>query len=206
MSDGAKPLTISRTSSDEYFVDDDPDFLEALLRAKLSGDVPECSEGSSLKLEEKVEETKQVAGIYESLKRKRSVSPDPNMPASQSQDSSRINGTDLDVYGASRFGHFGEYMRRKRAKLQIQNTHLQRTDEDSKKSAIFRGLAIYVSLLAKFTLPYHSIGSAQKINGWTDPSLQVLRQLIVQHGGVFHAYLDKKSLVFVFSPSSLLSK
>jgi DNA repair protein REV1 len=162
MSDGAKPLTISRTSSDEYVVDDDPDFLEALLQAKLSGDISECSEGSSLKLREKVEETKQVAtipGIHESLKRKRSVSLDSNIPASQPQDSSQVNESNLDVYGASRFGHFGEYMRRKRAKLQIQNTHLERTDEDSKKSTIFRGLAIYVSLLAKIALPCHSISS-----------------------------------------------
>ena len=37
----------------------------------------------------------------------------------------------------------------------------------------------------------------QQINGWTEPSVQDLRKMIVQHGGIFHAYLDKKSLVYV---------
>ena len=27
--------------------------------------------------------------------------------------------------------------------------------------------------------------------------MQDLRKMIVQHGGIFHAYLDKKSLVYV---------
>ncbi|KAI6046688.1 hypothetical protein EDC04DRAFT_2557680 [Pisolithus marmoratus] len=65
-------------------------------------------------------------------------------------------------------------MHRKRAKLQIQNTSLEGTSDA--KSDIFRGLAIY-------------------INGWTRPSVQELRKLIVTHGGVFQPYLDKKSLV-----------
>ncbi|KAJ3517687.1 hypothetical protein NMY22_g13908 [Coprinellus aureogranulatus] len=41
---------------------------------------------------------------------------------------------------------------------------------------IFKGLSIY-------------------INGWTQPSVQELRQLIVEHGGVFQPYLDNKGLV-----------
>ncbi|KAI0317485.1 hypothetical protein OF83DRAFT_1283395 [Amylostereum chailletii] len=80
---------------------------------------------------------------------------------------------DDHTYGAAHFGEFGEYMRRKRAKLQVQNTALE--DGDG-KSALFKGLAIY-------------------INGRTEPSIQDLRKLIVDHGGVFHAYLDKKALV-----------
>ena len=47
---------------------------------------------------------------------------------------------DDEVYGASHFGQFGEYMRRKRAKLQIQNAALAQTED----SGIFRGLSIYV--------------------------------------------------------------
>jgi DNA repair protein REV1 len=47
---------------------------------------------------------------------------------------------DDEVYGASHFGQFGEYMRRKRAKLQIQNAVLAQTED----SGIFRGLSIYV--------------------------------------------------------------
>ncbi|KAF8626302.1 hypothetical protein AX15_004972 [Amanita polypyramis BW_CC] len=82
---------------------------------------------------------------------------------------------DDNVYGPSHFGQFGEYMRRKRAKLQIQNTALAQSD-DAKNSGIFNGLSIY-------------------INGWTEPSVQELRQLIVQNGGIYQPYLDRKSLV-----------
>ncbi|KZV71579.1 DNA repair protein [Peniophora sp. CONT] len=78
-----------------------------------------------------------------------------------------------DIYGAAHFGDFGEYMRRKRAKLQIQNTEL---DEGTERNQIFRGVSIY-------------------INGRTKPSVQELRKLIVDYGGVFQAYLDKKALV-----------
>lgn len=35
------------------------------------------------------------------------------------------------------------------------------------------------------------------MNGWTNPSVQDIRRLLVQHGGVFHPYLDKKSIVYV---------
>ncbi|KIL68526.1 hypothetical protein M378DRAFT_184959 [Amanita muscaria Koide BX008] len=80
---------------------------------------------------------------------------------------------DIDIYGASHFGQFGEYMRRKRAKLQIQNATLTQPGEDT---VLFRGLSIH-------------------INGWTQPSVQELRQLIVQNGGIYLPYLDKKSLV-----------
>lgn len=34
-----------------------------------------------------------------------------------------------------------------------------------------------------------------QINGWTEPSVQDLRQLIIKFGGIYHPYLDKKSLV-----------
>ncbi|KAF8126581.1 hypothetical protein EV363DRAFT_1525686 [Boletus edulis] len=83
---------------------------------------------------------------------------------------------DESVYGASRFGHFGEYMRRKRAKLQIQNASMDTEGSGEEKSNIFKGISIYV-------------------NGWTKPSVQDIRRLLLQHGGVFHPYLDKKSTV-----------
>lgn len=35
------------------------------------------------------------------------------------------------------------------------------------------------------------------MNGWTKPSVQDIRRLLVQHGGVFHPYLDLKSIVYV---------
>lgn len=58
-----------------------------------------------------------------------------------------ISEEDGDIYGASRFGHFGEYMRRKRAKLQIQNVSVVGTEASSEgKSDIFKGISVYVRL------------------------------------------------------------
>lgn len=37
--------------------------------------------------------------------------------------------------------------------------------------------------------------SAMQINGYTTPSVQVLREMITKNGGEFHAYLDNKHLV-----------
>ena len=52
---------------------------------------------------------------------------------------------DSDTYGASRFGGFGEYMRRKRAKLQIQNTEMGDTPAViDLTSKLFSGLSIHV--------------------------------------------------------------
>lgn len=51
------------------------------------------------------------------------------------------------VYGAAKFGGFGEYMFRKRAKLQIQNQGLEgegATESDGRKP-IFKGVSVYVS-------------------------------------------------------------
>lgn len=48
-----------------------------------------------------------------------------------------------DIYGASHYGQFGEYMRRKRAKLQIQNAAIVQS-ENAADSDIFKGLSIYV--------------------------------------------------------------
>ncbi|KAG8809527.1 deoxycytidyl transferase, partial [Serendipita sp. 399] len=76
-----------------------------------------------------------------------------------------------DIYGASSFGGYGQYMSRKRAKLQIQNATMSKI-----QSTVLRGVQIY-------------------INGHTEPSAQVLREIIVSNGGIFHAYLTNKSLV-----------
>lgn len=59
---------------------------------------------------------------------------------------------DSDTYGAASFGGFGEYMARKRAKLQVQNQTLTSESELETISNIFRGVAIYVrcDLAAKF--------------------------------------------------------
>lgn len=55
-----------------------------------------------------------------------------------------------DTYGPSKFGNFGQYMSRKRAKLQIQNAELDVCDERSSRKGIFHGLQIYVRFLINF--------------------------------------------------------
>ena len=54
---------------------------------------------------------------------------------------------DSDTYGASRFGGFGEYMRRKRAKLQVQNAEMGGSTPVviAPTNKLFSGLSIHVS-------------------------------------------------------------
>ncbi|RDB19284.1 DNA repair protein rev1 [Hypsizygus marmoreus] len=159
----------SQSNSSDYFEEDDSAFLEALETAVLPGDV---------KLEDKdnesPDESQELAPpppSQPSLKRRR-------LEAFEERSKSRQDQVqDEAIYGASHFGDFGEYMRRKRAKLQIQNAEIEDDDGDSaSESRIFQGLAIY-------------------INGYTQPSVQELRGLIVKCGGIFQPYLDKKSIV-----------
>jgi DNA repair protein REV1 len=133
----------SLTSENEYF-NDSPAFLQALQDIVLPGDsqTPRASP---------THDENRTKSVYESTKRPHSPSSSPATP--QQHDDDQNNGAstsytdNADIYGPSRFGEFGEYMRRKRAKLQIQNTQFDsegNSDADD-KSRIFRGLAIYVS-------------------------------------------------------------
>ena len=146
-----KPLSrsLSRGSSD-LFEPDDPDFLQTLLHMKLPGDVltppprvvsPPCEVSES----ERVVDNPDARNTR---KRPRSTSPcNPDEIDTQELEYD-LSEADSDTYGASRFGGFGEYMRRKRAKLQIQNTQMALTDTmPTSASTIFRGLAIYVSVI-----------------------------------------------------------
>ncbi|KIO32567.1 hypothetical protein M407DRAFT_18608 [Tulasnella calospora MUT 4182] len=146
----------------ELWGSEDPDYLEALVNYTFSSEKKSPSVGT---------------------KRKRTASPEPESdvnptlftgprPPKETVSSKNENY----VYGAANFGGFGEYMFRKRAKLQIQNVQLADEDEGTKKPQIFKGVAIYV-------------------NGFTDPPFQDLREMIMAYGGVFHAYLDRKSMV-----------
>lgn len=67
-----------------------------------------------------------------------------------------ITETDEAVYGASRFGHFGEYMRRKRAKLQIQNASMDTDTGGEGKSDIFKGISVYVRACILLHMPGRS--------------------------------------------------
>ena len=76
-------------------------------------------------------------------------------------------------------------MRRK--KLKLQNLDAEIRSQSSDKPQIFRGIVAHV-------------------NGYTQPSLNDLHKLIVQHGGGFQQYLDGKTAVTHIIASSLTPK
>ncbi|CAE6437156.1 unnamed protein product [Rhizoctonia solani] len=198
--------TLSQSS--DYF-DDDPDFSTAL--ATLDDSV---LFGSQLltcidNVYDNFDEDTGASGaqpLSQGRKRQRSLTPtsgpensqeEPSASSSRSdRQSSTLKPTNLtigtlslnsvvtpvtpakapDTYHASKFGEFGDYFRRKRAKLQNQNADLGTQDNRLTQSKIFKSLAIYIT-------------------GRTVPSLQILRSLILHHGGQFHAYLDRKEMV-----------
>jgi hypothetical protein len=84
-------------------------------------------------------------------KRAYSVSSDDEHPEQahspvHSPDRDTSSYLDSDTYGASRFGGFGEYMRRKRAKLQVQNAEMGSSTPVviAPTSKLFSGLSIHV--------------------------------------------------------------
>lgn len=91
--------------------------------------------------EESSQELEPPPATQPSLKRRR-------LEAFEERERLANNPQDDDIYGASRFGGYGEYMRRKRAKLQIQNATIHSMDASG--SGIFTGLSIYVSINIDF--------------------------------------------------------
>ncbi|KAF1963840.1 DNA repair protein [Byssothecium circinans] len=92
---------------------------------------------------------------------------------------------DGEEYGGSKFGGFGDYFRRKKIKLQNLDADIRSQAGD--KPQIFKGIVAHV-------------------NGYTQPSLNDLHTLIVQHGGGFMQYLDGKTTVTHIIASSLTPK
>ena len=92
---------------------------------------------------------------------------------------------DGEEYGGSKFGGFSDYFRRKKIKLQNLDADLRLQSSD--KPAIFQGVVA-------------------QVNGYTQPSLNDLHTLIVQHGGGFMQYLDGKTTVTHIIASSLTPK
>ncbi|CAI7610477.1 unnamed protein product [Penicillium palitans] len=90
-----------------------------------------------------------------------------------------------EEYGASSFGGFGDYMRRKKIKLQNLDAEIRASAGDC--PPIFRGVVAHV-------------------NGYTQPSLQDLHRLIVSHGGGFLQYLDGKTAATHIIASALTPK
>ncbi|QRW26746.1 DNA repair protein REV1 [Rhizoctonia solani] len=202
------PIEKNLSQSSDYF-DDDPEFSKAL--ATLDESVLFGSQRLAC-IDNVYENFDEENGVSEprpssqSRKRQRSLTPAPEPENSQEghaisssgsgQQASTLDPQGLttstsswnsilapvtptktsDTYHASKFGEFGDYFRRKRAKLQNQNADLGTQDTRSTQSTIFKSLAIYIT-------------------GRTVPSLQILRSLILQYGGQFHAYLDRKEMV-----------
>lgn len=96
-----------------------------------------------------------------------------------------FQGEDGEEYEGSKFGGFSDYFRRKKQKLQ--NLDAQIRSEAVDKPQIFRGVVCHV-------------------NGYTQPSLNDLHTLIVQHGGGFLQYLDGKTMVTHIIASNLTPK
>ncbi|PWW73755.1 hypothetical protein C7212DRAFT_214769 [Tuber magnatum] len=88
-------------------------------------------------------------------------------------------------YEASKFGDYRGYSKNKRTKLQNSDAHLRSIVEDA--PPIFRGLVM-------------------SVNGYTNPSLIDLHRMIVQHGGMFLQYMDKKSNITHMIASNLTLK
>ncbi|KIX03604.1 uncharacterized protein Z518_07157 [Rhinocladiella mackenziei CBS 650.93] len=90
-----------------------------------------------------------------------------------------------EEYEASKFGGFADYMRRKKIKLQNLDVEIRSNSTD--KPPIFRGVVVHV-------------------NGYTQPSLNDLHNLVVSHGGGFLQYLDSKTAVTHVVASNLTPK
>lgn len=147
------PLTYSLSGSSDYF-DNDPDFLRALQEVALPGDVQQSPQQSAGASSSRSSPQEPPPSTQPSLKRRRSADEEDEegvthhrVISSIDQNQAKAGYLTPETYGASKFGDWGQYMSRKRAKLQVQNTEI---DEDSEevvqKSRIFRGLEIYVRL------------------------------------------------------------
>jgi len=129
---------MSQSNSSDYYQDDDSQFLEALGKAVLAGDLPQEVD------EEPERTTSQEFELPPATQKRKWIDvqeedtiPDSTPPAGQAADD--------DTYRASRFEGFGDYMRRKRAKLQIQNSEIAGESYERLNNQIFKGLSIYVS-------------------------------------------------------------
>lgn len=136
---------MSASQERELWGSDDPEYLEALANYSFSPENGPSTGGA---------------------KRKRSPSPElesdinPTLFTGPRPPKEVVSSKNENyVYGAASFGGFGEYMFRKRAKLQIQNDHLADEEEQAKKPSIFKGIAIYASH-PSFWLVYEPILNA----------------------------------------------
>lgn len=157
----------SQNSSFSQLFDSDPEFLEALANIPLTIEsvLPHLGASKSASNTVTVANQQPQNDLIKRPtpsnilgKRSRSSSPelqyihDLSADQAMSQTPSGLLGSrnkdskeqPFDVYGPSKFGGFGEYMVRKRAKLQNQNTAIH--EGDTSKPALFKGVQVYVSL------------------------------------------------------------
>ena len=90
-----------------------------------------------------------------------------------------------EEYESSKFGGFNDYFRRKKIKLQNRDANLRSSSANN--PPIFRGVVAHV-------------------NGYTQPSLNDIHNLIVSYGGGFMQYLDGKTTVTHIIASNLTPK
>ena len=139
--------TQDTTSSDYY--DNDPEFLKALTEAAIAGEAEQTPPAPHTPTHAR-SRAESTPGRVPTAKRARTPDSDEEgadlhgVLSSVHTGEDNVTYLDSHTYGASRFGEFGEYMARKRAKLQIQNAEMN-TEEESGTPKIFRGLQIYVS-------------------------------------------------------------
>lgn len=149
-------LTQNSTNSSDYF-DDDPEFLKAITEVPLPHASPQLQvedelEAPPLAQPRQVDDEEPPPLNQRSLKRARS----PEDLDFQDEgthyhgvlasvaDGGEDSYLESHTYGAARFGELGEYMTRKRAKLQLQNAEMDVDEDEADRSKIFRDLQIYV--------------------------------------------------------------
>ena len=126
-------------SSPSWF-DDDPDYLDALANLPIDATSPSLAQSGDLG-EGTSKPLAPDSPTSRTLKRA--------FPHNDSEDSRQMSvgndEVDPDIYGPSKFGGFGEYMARKRRKLQIQNAEILNGSQGLKPQ-VFKGIGIYVSI------------------------------------------------------------
>jgi DNA repair protein REV1 len=96
-----------------------------------------------------------------------------------------FDNEDGEEYEASNFNELGDYFRRKKIKLQNVDAELRSTSAE--KPQIFKGIVAHV-------------------NGYTQPTMSELHQMIVSHGGGYLQYLDRKTMATHIIAANLTPK
>ncbi|XP_053995237.1 DNA repair protein REV1 [Hylaeus anthracinus] len=91
-----------------------------------------------------------------------------------------------EAWGENGFEDWGGYMAAKQAKLEEQ-FKLEANNEFKDASKIFEGIAIFV-------------------NGYTDPTADELRRLMMAHGGIYHHYMRPRATTHVIATNLPYSK